>query len=75
VEKNRAHHGALLIYWLMKPRPDRALFASLFATPLYLYETTLFCVSKVQAAFVGAMECFADRTRQVDIRGVFPFVV
>jgi hypothetical protein len=64
----RAHHGALLIYWLMKLRPDRALFASLFATPLHLYEITLFCVSKVQVAFVGVMECFADGSRQVDVR-------
>ena len=52
----------------MKPRPDGALFGSLFATPLLLYEITLFRVSKVQAAFVSVMECFADASRQVDIR-------
>jgi len=48
--------------------PRQRAFASLFATPLHLYEITLFCVSKVQAAFVGVMERFADSTGQMNVR-------
>jgi hypothetical protein len=46
------------------------LAQSAFATPVYSDEIAFFDVSKLQVAFVGMTQCFADGMRQMDIRSL-----